>query len=188
MESTSQLVTDSNELMANQTQVIQDVIAEYDQIIEKLQPIKDYINNNKTLFENAHKLYTDTLGDAADKYKENVESGPTTGGTGEYLEPTPQPETPTTNTNTTTNNTPTYFKGITGVTSHNQLVDIIYGIWQGCYGNGQARIDKINSMYPGQYATLQGLVNKTGNYRNNKSKMGSYLSSIGYDTGGYTGD
>ena len=80
------------------------------------------------------------------------------------------------------------FKGISNISGHDALVDVVWGVWQGRYGNGTARRAALQSAYgvEGQ-KIIQGLVNNTQGYTKSKTKLGNRLSALGYDTGGYTG-
>lgn len=80
------------------------------------------------------------------------------------------------------------FKGISNISGHDALVDVVWGVWQGRYGNGAARRAALQSAYgvEGQ-KIIQGLVNNTQGYTKSKTKLGNRLSALGYDTGGYTG-
>lgn len=80
------------------------------------------------------------------------------------------------------------YKGISNISGHDALVDVVWGVWQGRYGNGAARRAALQSAYgvEGQ-KIIQGLVNNTQGYTKSKTKLGNRLSALGYDTGGYTG-
>ena len=84
-----------------------------------------------------------------------------------------------------------------GKAPHADMVDLVYGMGQGKYGNGSTRVKQVEAQHPGSYASAQSILNQAiakdeYNYRHNssawKKTVDSLVSAAGFDTGGYTGD
>lgn len=80
--------------------------------------------------------------------------------------------------------------------SHNEMVDLVYGMGVGTYRNGSQRVQLVEAQYPGTYNIAQNLLNEAiaqdrYNYDHNGTKWKQTISRLasaaGYDTGGYTG-